>query len=125
MICPIISYFTVGVFALLFLQYGLRLIITYPITQERIEVKYFGFVSWVNIPFFEIAEIYKESGSKTLLVFPYTGWLGNNRLWAKYVVVIKTKDSTFPTAVLTPDNPDEFVQTVKMRIEVIQKRERY
>jgi PH (Pleckstrin Homology) domain-containing protein len=112
-----------GSCAFLFQQYGLRHIKTYHITQEGIRISYFRFISWLNIPFSEIAEIYTKSNK--LRIIPYIGWRGNNRLWAKKVVLIKTKDPAFPCAVLTPDNPDEFVQTVKSRIEAIQKREWY
>ena len=99
----------------LFCQFLLRFIVKYKIGDKDVRVILFGI-----IPFFPrimYSEIYSVETIPWWRCFPYPHIVNMplNRLIARRFVIIKLRYRFIwrPTYLLSPDNPDEFVQVVK------------
>jgi len=100
---------------LLFVQFGLRFVITYKIKSRAIEVFVFQFILLKRIPFDNIAEIETVSFRDMLFRFvtirpPFTTRLGNRAFGEG--VLITQKSGVIRRCIISPDHPDEFIRSV-------------
>jgi hypothetical protein len=101
-----------------FAQFLWRWIVRYRVTDLGIEVLLFGLIPESKTQLKDILEVRKVSFSELL---PWknpksVGWFRlGNRLWGDGVL-IRRKRGIFRNFVITPDEPDEFVKELNLKI---------
>ena len=95
-------------------------VVTYRITDSSVEVRLLGFIPQSSTKIEDILEIRKVSFSELL---PWKNleslsWFRlGNRLWGDGVL-IKRRRGIFRKFIITPSEPEQFVQEVGLRINV-------
>jgi hypothetical protein len=93
--------------------------VRYRLTDSEIEVLLFGLVPESKTKLQDIVEVRKVSFSELL---PWknlesVGWFRlSNRLWGEGVLV-RRKRGFFRNFVITPDQPDEFVEELNLKLK--------
>jgi hypothetical protein len=103
----------------LFLQFGLRFIISYKITPHAIEILLFDSILLKRILFENIARVQRVSCADMLFRYvavrpPFTTRLGN-RIVGKGVL-IALKSGAIRHCIISPNQPDEFIRFVTANI---------
>lgn len=90
-------------------QYGLRLLYSYRLTPDSLEILLFRALPVYRLPFKEIESAYTASWSEAKLGFSALR-LGNR--FARRYVVIKKKGGLLRVLVITPVKADEFAKQI-------------
>ncbi len=108
-------WFFVGVpLVLLFLQFGLRYVITYRLTDTSLQITLLGLLPIVRIRYDSVQELKRISLREATFNFP--PWRGSdyrNRIFGNAVLVVRKRKRP---VLLSPDDAEEFMREVGRRV---------
>lgn len=105
-------FFLIGCLAasigsVLLYQVFARTIISYHIGTHGLEVKVFGLIRVIRLPFRRVKSI-ELIGFRTALIQDFTTLRFGNRIWGQ-LVRVKTRAGLYRAIIITPDNAEKFV----------------
>jgi hypothetical protein len=116
----ILTLFCFIVGSYLFLRWGLKQIYNYRIKEGKIEIRLFYIIPIKNIYFNKVISICGLSILELLRPSIYFSLMFSTQWWGNRItrrmVLIKQR-SFIPHVVLTPDNPDQFIEQIMVLFE--------
>jgi hypothetical protein len=88
----------------------------YSLTHSGISIKQFGVILITRIPYEEILEVKLISMWKANLFIPLFAIKLGYRLWGKGAVQIKKKRGIRKIIIITPENPEMYIQDLQSKI---------
>ena len=96
---------------LLFFQFGMRYVITYHLTDRRLEVRLFGFLP-VSTTSYDLVDEVRINDYLKAFAWPIRVWIVN-RLVGSFVVVRRGAVAF----VISPAKPQEFARELSIRVQ--------
>ena len=98
------------------LFFFMRLLFSYKLTESRVEILLFHYITVIRIPYSDIINIYRPSVLELFTrVFV---WHCENKFYYNRVLIRRNK-GLFPDVFLTPDKPMEFIEKIKQNMNKV------